>query len=77
MKNNDLDDQKNSGYPQNQEDPKNIEDTKYQDDPKKEKDLKNEDDLRKDDEFAGAARRAGPDSMLILCQFVCEFVSLR
>ena len=21
--------------------------------------------------FAGAARRAGPDSMLILCQFVC------
>ena len=23
--------------------------------------------------FAGAARRAGPDSKLILCEFVCEF----
>ena len=23
--------------------------------------------------FAGAARRAGPDSMLILCEFVSEF----
>ena len=23
--------------------------------------------------FAGAARRAGPESMLILCQFVSEF----
>ena len=23
--------------------------------------------------FAGAAHRAGPDSMLILCEFVCEF----
>ena len=23
--------------------------------------------------FAGAARRAGPESMLILCQSVCEF----
>ena len=26
--------------------------------------------------FAGAARRAWPDSMLILCEFVSEFVSL-
>ena len=26
--------------------------------------------------YSGAARKTGPDSMLILCEFVSEFVSL-